>query len=239
MRRYCCIAAAILSVSGALHRPVAASTAADSIVNELRASGAFLQFRDSFPLEFKPVQESLFVAQRFETIGKLMTLFLRDKKKAYKFSAIGDSIFLIKSRKTVRPGSTLRILAIDSSRLEFVADLVFTKGGVFSSQVLASIRYSTRGNSTVCGASIWYTAPAAVRGINSSVRFVTGIDLLGWKISDFVRRPGIVMQRIALLAPRQWRELASDTKLLQSLYYPVAFSADEVEFLAGALEKKR
>jgi hypothetical protein len=231
-----CLCICLIGIPG-LCGSQACGVVSDSDTQRINWTGAQLTFCDTFPARFRNVQAPLFQIDRFELVGKLMTLFLKDKKKGYVLQQSGDSLFSVKSRKTIQPGSRLRMVRLDMDSLVFTAHLVLKKGVEFPCEALVAIGYRDTGGITVCHSSIRYAVPGVIRGLNRSVAFFTGTDFVAWKITEFVRRFNFVIDQIAALDVREWRETATDKKRLSGLVFPVEFSGDEIECIAHALQK--
>jgi hypothetical protein len=206
-----------------------------SEIDSLKANGKKYIKTDTLPLQVNQVKSELLKIDRLELIGKLMTTFLKEKKKAYKIQKIEDSLFSIKSRKTIREGSTLRVMRMDGDKIVFFSRMVLKKLFTFNCNAFFETCYFDNDSSVICSIRVIYDAPAVLKGIDKGIEFFTRKSFVARKTSGFLERLNFLMQELDSLTKEEWIRIANDRSYLSSLIYPVTFTQEEIEFVGGLI----
>jgi hypothetical protein len=190
-----------------------------------------------FPADLWVAYDGLLQKSNFILLSKLMTLFLREKDKGYLVEEVEEGLFTVRSRKTVRAGSWIRIEEMGGGVFRFHGTLVLKKGFTFSCRIRVDNRYYLDGDELKCETVVAYQAPAVVEAVDKTVLFFTGQTFVAYKVLGFV---GGLFDTIAILArldPEEWRELSADRELLSGLVYPVSFSPQESAIVGEVLKR--
>ncbi len=186
-----------------------------------------LQVEDELSADFYQVYKSLSSPEDFTLIGKLMTVFLKEKGKGYLITPLGKGVFKIRSRKTVRPGSKMFIQSMDRQGFNFKGDFILKKIFTFNTDAIIDVKYLIKGDRFKYLARISYNAPALVEGIDKTFRFFTGKNFVAYKMLNFVDRFHFVLKRLSEINLSEWEQIANDKENLSNLIFPVSFSEKE------------
>lgn len=190
-----------------------------------------------FPADLWVAYDGLLQKSNFILLSKLMTLFLREKDKGYLVEEVEEGLFTVRSRKTVRAGSWIRIEEMGGGVFRFHGTLVLKKGFTFSCRIRVDNRYYLDGDELKCETVVAYQAPPVVEAIDKTVLFFTGQTFVAYKVLGFVEGLFGTIEILARLDPAQWQELSTDRELLSSLIYPVSFSPQESAIVEEVLKR--
>ncbi len=216
--------------------PLYAQDLEDSTVATLRKTGVRVQSVTLLSPGVLKVAPAFFQADRFELLGKLMTVFQEGDDKAYAIKRLGPGLFSIRSRRTIRQGSTLSIAAMDKDHFIAYANLNLKKGVSFSCIAVLEAWYTATPSGVRCSTVVAYEAPLAVKGIDRGMAFFTGMGFVGRKTAGFIERMNVTMERAAALSTVEWRRMSGDSSALASLFFPVVFTGEEKHFITKMLE---
>ncbi|NLY88425.1 MAG: hypothetical protein GX085_02230 [Firmicutes bacterium] len=190
-----------------------------------------------FPADLWVAYDGLLQKSNFILLSKLMTLFLRDNKKGYLVEEVEEGLFTVRSRKTVREGSLIRIEEMGGGVFRFQGRLVLKKGFTFSCRIRVDNRYYLDGDELKCETTVAYIVPPVVKAVDETVSFFTGQTFVAYKVLGFVEGLFGTIEVLARLDPAQWREISVDRELLSSLVYPVSFSPQESAIVEEVLKR--
>ena len=173
-------------------------------------------------------------------LGKLMTVFLADRDKAYKIESLpGEGVFAIESRRTIQPGSRIYIKAIDEGRFHFTGELLLRKIVKFTCFVEVEISYKSNGTEVGYQADLFYSAPVVIEGVSNFITEITGWDFVGKKIMEVIENMHFVLDQAACLDAEGWQEILNDRERLENLFFPVSFTAEEQELIQDLIQKEK
>lgn len=204
---------------------VKASTPSEGSDNEWSR----VEVEKKIPAETYRIYKKLFRRDNFELIGKLMTFFLKEQGRGYRFELLSEDKYSIKSR-TIQEGSILNIESIENQGFIFNGELTIKKGLTFDCQFRVKTRFIVgEKEDEVEGHSlIYYDAPEIIKGINTGYKLFTGQDLVAYKIADFLEALYIVLNNLNSLDIKEWRKLSRDQEYLNDLFFPVEFTEEEI-----------
>jgi len=184
------------------------------------------------------IYKDFFREDKLELTGKLMTLFLKDEDKAYRFKATGDGQYLVQSRRTIQEGSIISVDRIDKEGFELSGELILKKGISFSSKFRVKSYFITEGQRVKAFSEIYYELPGIIKGINSACKFLTGNDFVAQKISGFLDGFYIVMANLHSLEMMEWRALSRDRDFLAQFHFPLDFTNEEIRDVEEIIEER-
>lgn len=188
-----------------------------------------LSVEDYISNDYYEVYKYISDSKHFSLIGKLMTVFLKDRGKGYIITPTGNKTFKIRSRKTVRPGSKIYIKSMDKDGFTMTGNLILKKIITFNTDVTIKVRYIVEDGRLKYIAHISYNAPAIVEGIDKTFRLFTGKNFVAYKLMAFVDRFHLVLEKLSELDSREWHKISSDKEFLSSLVFPVSFTREEIK----------
>lgn len=192
----------------------------------------------TFPAAFLEIYDRLYRPEHFVLLGKLMTVFLRDRGKGYLIEELDETLFAIRSRKTIREGSVLQIQEMRAGVFSFTGTLVIKKGFSFSCPVKVESRCYTDSDELICDTSIAYRAPAVVEAVDKTVSILTGRTFIAHKVLGLVDNLHFVVETLSRLEPVEWQAIVQDRELLSNLVYSVTFSPRECAVVEEILQNK-
>lgn len=193
----------------------------------------------AFPADLWIAYDGLLKKSNFVLLSKLMTLLLREDGKGYLVEEVEEGLFAIKSRKTVRGGSLIRIEEMGGGVFRFRGRLILKKGFTFSCRIRVDNRYYLDEDELKCETTIAYKAPPVVKAVDKTIHFFTGQTFVAFKVLGFVEGLFSTVEALARLDPAEWREISADRELLSDLVYPVSFSPQECAIVEEILERVR
>jgi|GEM_PF-1661769 len=218
--------------------PAAGGSPAETTAEYLPEEWNTLSVTRTLPADLLVIYDRLFYPEQFVLLGKLMTLFLRDRGKGYLIEQVDEGFFSVRSRKTIRKGSVLQIQEMHGGVFSFTGILVIKKGFSFSCPVKVESRCYTDGDELRCDTSVAYKAPAVVEAVDKTVFFLTGRTFIAGKVLGFVDNLHAVVETLSRLEPARWEEIVRDRELLSNLVYPITFSPQECAVVEDILQNK-
>jgi hypothetical protein len=194
---------------------------------------------DSFPAAALHFKDAVLVPDRLELMGKLMTLFLKEQKKAYKITRISDSLFALESRNSLAAGSTIRIQQLDTAVFAFIGAIIIKKPVQFPCSIAVTSVYERRNAHIICRTSAAYRTAPVIHTIDKTITAVSGRKYIAYKIADFILRLHTVLSDLETLDSPQWQALARNRALHKKLYFPVTFSQEEIAFVDTLVRQGR
>ena len=191
---------------------------------------------ESLPAELHLIFDHLFDPDHFVLLGKLITLFLREEEKAYLIERISANRFAIRSKATIRAGSLLQIEQMTGTEFVFSGQLILKKGIEFNCAVQMETIYRMEGRQVTALSKVFYQLPPLVRGLDRTIRVLTGQHFVVDKTTAFLQRMHLALARLAELSPAEWESLARQEGKLSSLIYPVSFSKEEIGLVRDVLQ---
>src|SRR5690554_6770221 len=218
--------------------PAAGGSPAETIAEYLPEEWNTLSVTRTLPADLLVIYDRLFYPEQFVLLGKLMTLFLRDRGKGYLIEQVDEGFFSVRSRKTIRKGSVLQIQEMRAGVFSFTGTLVIKKGFSFSCPVKVESRCYTDSDELICDTSIAYRAPAVVEAVDKTVSILTGRTFIAHKVLGLVDNLHFVVETLSRLEPVEWQAIVQDRELLSNLVYSVTFSPRECAVVEEILQNK-
>lgn len=205
---------------------------------DAQAGWVTAEFTQELPGSFVEIQAGLFDETHFELIGKLLSVFLHDKDKAYLIRRVGEHSYSIMSRRTIQEGSRVSVVSMTPSLFSFTGTLILKRGFSFTCEVDVRARYTAAGDADSVRAvtNVAYNAPAVVEGLDKLYRVISGRTFVAYKVSGFIERINIVFEMLGNMRSDEWLEISSDREFLEGLHYPVEFTRKEREYVAALLD---
>ncbi len=195
-----------------------------------------LEFSREYPASFFVVYQELFNPDNFSLLGKLLTVFLKEKDRGFIFLPRENKSFSVQSRSTIQPQSTLTIHTWGNNKFSFSADLVLEKIITFPCSVETIIQYTEKENTVLAQANVYYSLPAGIEITSQVFKTITGDDYIKNELQKFLEELHEITGILGNLAQETWLEVAENTDDLDTVF-PVSFTPAEIELVTEIITK--
>jgi len=195
-----------------------------------------LKFTREYPASSFIVYQKLFNPENFSLLGKLLTVFLKEKDRGFIFLPRENNSFSVQSRRTIQPESTLTIYAWGNKKFSFSADLVLEKIITFPCSVKTIIQYSEKENTVLAEANVYYSLPTGIEFTGQVIKTMTGEDYIKNELQKFLEELHGITGILENLSQETWLEVAENTDDLDTVF-PVTFTPAEKKLVAEIITK--